>query len=42
MDSAVADALGTTHPLTRHIGDFLTDLTNANKSTQTVRTYRAT
>ncbi len=40
MDSAVAEALGHHHPLARHIGDFLTDLSNANKSGHTVRAYR--
>lgn len=40
MSTAVVDALGTGHPLTRHIDDFLTDLGNAGKSTHTVRAYR--
>lgn len=44
MDTAVADAvrdvLGTTHPLARHIGDFLTDQKNAGRSEHTVRAYR--
>lgn len=40
MDTAVTDALGTTHPLARHIGDFLTDLTNAGRPATTVRAYR--
>jgi integrase/recombinase XerD len=40
MDPAIAEALGHHHPLARHIGDFLTDLSNANKSGHTVRAYR--
>ena len=44
-NTAVADAvrntLGTSHPLSRHIGDFLTDLENAGKSAHTVRAYRS-
>jgi len=32
--------LGPAHPLARHIGDFLTDLGNANASAQTIRAYR--
>jgi integrase/recombinase XerC/integrase/recombinase XerD len=40
VSTAVADVLGTTHSLARHIGDFLTDLTNAGKSAHTVRAYR--
>jgi integrase/recombinase XerD len=45
MDTAVTDAvraaLGTDHPLARHIGDFLTDQKNAGKSEHTVRAYRS-
>lgn len=44
MDTADADAvraaLGTAHPLARHIGDFLTDQKNAGRSEHTVRAYR--
>ena len=40
MDPAIAEALWQHHPLARHIGDFLTDLSNANKSGHTVRAYR--
>ncbi len=40
MDTAVAERLGTAHPLARHISDFLTDLENANASAQTIRAYR--
>ena len=29
------------HPLARHIGDFLTDLANANKPRNTIRAYRS-
>jgi integrase/recombinase XerD len=32
--------LGPEHPLARHLGDFLTDLSNANASGQTIRAYR--
>jgi integrase/recombinase XerD len=40
VDTAVTERLGAAHPLARHIGDFLTDLGNANASTQTIRAYR--
>jgi integrase/recombinase XerC/integrase/recombinase XerD len=36
----VTERLGADHPLARHIGAFLTDLSNANASTQTIRAYR--
>ncbi len=39
-DPAVIRQLGTAHPLARHLGDFLTDLGNANASAQTIRAYR--
>jgi integrase/recombinase XerD len=38
MDSAVTGQLG--HPLARHVGDFLTDLSNTNASAHTLRAYR--
>jgi len=40
VDTAVTARLGAGHPLALHIGDFLTDLANANHSGQTVRAYR--
>lgn len=40
MDTVAADILGTVHPLTRHIGEFLTDLGNVGESAHTVRAYR--
>jgi integrase/recombinase XerC/integrase/recombinase XerD len=40
MDPVVTEQLGAQHPLARHIGDFLTDLSNANASAQTIRAYR--
>ena len=40
MDPVVLEHLGAAHPLARHLGDFLTDLGNANSSAQTVRAYR--
>ena len=40
MGAAVAERLGTVHPLARHISDFLTDLENGNASAQTIRAYR--
>lgn len=40
VTDAVREALGTDHPLARHIGDFLTDQKNAGKSEHTVRAYR--
>ena len=39
-DRAVTGRLGAAHPLALHIGDFLTDLGNANASAQTIRAYR--
>jgi integrase/recombinase XerD len=39
-DPAVTARIGAAHPLARHIGDFLTDLGNANASAQTIRAYR--
>src|SRR5260370_797160 len=38
-ERTAADALPG-HPLARHIDDFLTDLTNANKPRNTIRAYR--
>src|SRR6266566_10030129 len=40
VDPAVTERLGTPHQLARHLGDFLTDLGNANSSAQTIRAYR--
>ena len=41
MEDPVGTArFGPAHPLARHIGDFLTDLGNANASAQTIRPYR--
>jgi hypothetical protein len=40
VDPVVTGQLGSEHPLARHLGDFLTDLSNANASGQTVRAYR--
>ena len=40
VDPAVTERLGTTHPLARHLSDFLTDLGNANASAHTIRAYR--
>jgi integrase/recombinase XerD len=40
VDTAVTARLGVGHPLALPIGDFLTDLANANHSGQTVRAYR--
>jgi integrase/recombinase XerD len=40
MDQVVTERLGADHPLTRHLGAFLTDLSNANASAQTIRAYR--
>jgi len=37
----VAEQLGRAHPLARHVGDFLTDLANANASGHTLRAYRS-
>ena len=36
----VAEELGRTRPLARHIADFLTDLANAGASGHTLRAYR--
>ena len=41
-DPAVIRQLGTAHPLARHLGDFLTDLGNANSSAQTIRAKKTT
>jgi integrase/recombinase XerD len=40
VDRLVTERLGVDHPLARHIGAFLTDLSNANASSQTTRAYR--
>lgn len=40
MDPVLAEQLGAQHSLARHLGDFLTDLSNANASAQTIRAYR--
>ena len=40
MDPVVRELLGPAHPLARHIGEFLTDLTNTNASRHTLRAYR--
>src|SRR6266700_4253002 len=40
MDSDVTGQLGPAHPLARHLGDFLTDLSNTNASAHTLRAYR--
>jgi len=40
VDPVVTWQLGSEHPLARHLGDFLTDLSNANASGQTIRAYR--
>jgi integrase/recombinase XerD len=40
VDRLVTERLGVDHPLARHIGAFLTDLSNANASSQTIRAYR--
>lgn len=40
MDPVVAEQLGRTHPLARHLDDFLTGLANAGKSAHTRRAYR--
>ncbi len=40
MDLVIAEQLGRTHPLARHLDDFLTDLANAEKSAHTRRAYR--
>ncbi|GGT46163.1 tyrosine-type recombinase/integrase [Nonomuraea spiralis] len=40
MDPVIAEQLGRTHPLARHLDDFLTDLANAGKSAHTRLAYR--
>lgn len=40
MAPVVTERLGREHPLTRHLEDFLTDLTNSNASRETIRAYR--
>jgi integrase/recombinase XerC/integrase/recombinase XerD len=40
VDPVVTGQLGSGHPLARHLADFLTDLSNANASGQTIRAYR--
>jgi integrase/recombinase XerC/integrase/recombinase XerD len=40
VDPAITAALGASHPLARHLDDFLVDLANANRSGQTIRAYR--
>ena len=40
VDPVLTGRLGAGHPLARHIGAFLTDLSNANASPQTIRAYR--
>jgi Phage integrase, N-terminal SAM-like domain len=40
MDPVLIEHLGRTHPLARHLDDFLTDLANAGSSTHTRRAYR--
>ncbi|HEY0688225.1 MAG TPA: site-specific integrase [Kribbella sp.] len=40
MNPVVIERLGLEHPLTRHLGDFLTDLSNAGAPANTVRAYR--
>jgi integrase/recombinase XerC/integrase/recombinase XerD len=40
MDPVIAEQLGRTHPLARHLDDFLTDLANAGRSAHTRRAYR--
>jgi integrase/recombinase XerD len=40
VDPIVIERLGPEHPLTRHLGDFLTDLSNAGAPANTVRAYR--
>jgi len=37
---SVTEQLDRTHPLARHVGDFLTDLSNANASHHTICAYR--
>ncbi len=40
MDLVVIERLGLEHPLARHLGDFLTELSNAGGSAHTLRGYR--
>ncbi|MGW0444804.1 Tyrosine recombinase XerD [Nonomuraea coxensis DSM 45129] len=40
VDPVIAEQLGRSHPLARHLDDFLTDLANAGKSAHTRRAYR--
>ncbi|MEW9551208.1 hypothetical protein [Nonomuraea sp. NPDC050783] len=35
MDPVIVEQLGRSHPLARHLDDFLTDLANAGKSPPT-------
>ncbi|MEV4477887.1 hypothetical protein [Nonomuraea sp. NPDC049504] len=35
MDPVIAEQLGRSHPLARHLDGFLTDLANAGRSTHT-------
>ncbi|SDH90860.1 Phage integrase family protein [Sinosporangium album] len=37
MDPVLAEQLGRSHPLARHLNDFLTDLANAGVSIEAVR-----
>uniref|UniRef100_UPI003F4912A4 tyrosine-type recombinase/integrase n=1 Tax=Streptosporangium sp. CA-256172 TaxID=3240076 RepID=UPI003F4912A4 len=41
VDLVIAEQLGSSHPLARHLDDFLTDLANAGKSAHTRRAYRS-
>ncbi|WP_206061318.1 site-specific integrase [Nonomuraea basaltis] len=40
VDPVITEQLGRTHPLARHLDDFLTDLANAGASAHTRRAYR--
>ncbi|MFF4621620.1 hypothetical protein [Nonomuraea jabiensis] len=40
VDPIVVERLRLDHPLTRHLGDFLIDLSNAGSSANTVRGHR--
>ncbi|MGV9386197.1 tyrosine-type recombinase/integrase [Nonomuraea sp. NPDC003707] len=40
MDPVIIEQLGRAHPLARHLDDFLTDMSNAGASGQTIRAYR--
>lgn len=40
MDPVIVEQLGRTHPLARHLDDFLTDLANAGASAHPRRAYR--